>query len=96
MFFGPEDRLINSLGQLLRFWPVFPLIAPNRKVQPVYYNDVAKAILNAVADDKTIGRTYDLGGPTVYTNEDLNARCHQAQSGLARPHPVNGSIGAIP
>lgn len=71
VFYGPEDRLINGMGQMLRFWPFYPLMNPQGKAQPVYYDDVAKAILNAVADDNSIGRTYDLGGPDVYTNEEL-------------------------
>lgn len=71
VFFGPEDRLVNSMGQMLRFWPFYPLMNPEGKTQPVFYDDVAKAIVNAVADDRSIGRTYDLGGPDVYTNEEL-------------------------
>lgn len=71
VFFGPEDRLINSMGQMLRYWPAYPLLAPQQKLQPVFYNDVANAIVNAVSDDSTVGKTYDLGGPTVYTNEEL-------------------------
>lgn len=75
MFFGPEDRLINSMGQMLRFWPFFPLMQPERKIQPVFYSDVAEAVLAAVANDDTIGRTYDLGGPSVFTNEQLFQLC---------------------
>ena len=33
------------------------------KVQPVYANDVALAIINCLKMEETIGQSYDLGGP---------------------------------
>jgi NADH dehydrogenase len=73
--FGPEDRFLNKFAFLQRMFPVLPLAMPDAKFQPVYVDDVAKAIVNVLDLDAANGRTYELGGPTVYTLEDLVTYC---------------------
>jgi NADH dehydrogenase (ubiquinone) 1 alpha subcomplex subunit 9 len=42
------------------------------KIQPVYVVDVAAAIVNSLKDDGTsMGKSYGLGGPEIYTVHDL-------------------------
>ncbi len=41
------------------------------KVQPVFVNDVALAVLNCLKMEETIGQTYELGGPHTYTYEEI-------------------------
>ena len=41
------------------------------KVQPVYGHDVALAIYNCIKSMETIGQTYELGGPNVYTFKEI-------------------------
>jgi NADH dehydrogenase (ubiquinone) 1 alpha subcomplex subunit 9 len=41
------------------------------KVQPVFVNDVALAVLNSLKMEESIGQTYDLGGPHTYTYEEI-------------------------
>ena len=43
----------------------------NSKVQPVFVNDLALAMLNCLKMEETIGQTYDLGGPHVYTYNEI-------------------------
>jgi NADH dehydrogenase len=69
--FGPEDRFLNTFALLQRFFPVIPLAKPDAKFQPVYVGDVAKAIVNTLDLDAAEGRTYELGGPAVYSLEAL-------------------------
>jgi NADH dehydrogenase len=73
--FGPEDQFLNKFAFLQRMFPVIPLAMPDAKFQPVYVGDVAKAIANVIDLDAASGRTYELGGPTVYTLEDLVSYC---------------------
>jgi NADH dehydrogenase len=40
-------------------------------LQPVYVEDVAEAVTHILADAETVGRTYELAGPEVYTLRDL-------------------------
>jgi NADH dehydrogenase len=73
--FGPEDRFLNQFAFLQRVFPVIPLASPDAQFQPVFVGDVAKAILNVLDLDAATGRTYELGGPTVYTLEQLVQYC---------------------
>lgn len=72
LVFGPEDDFFNRFGNLARFLPFLPLIGGGKtKFQPVYVADVAAAIVRAVSDERTAGRTYQLGGPKVYSFKEL-------------------------
>jgi uncharacterized protein YbjT (DUF2867 family) len=70
--FGPGDALFGTLADIVRLLPVVPLIGGgNTRLQPVYVEDVAEAIVRLLADPKTAGRTYELAGPGVYTLREL-------------------------
>ncbi|GAA0541545.1 NADH dehydrogenase [Rhizomicrobium palustre] len=72
LVFGPEDSFFNRFAQMARFLPALPLIGGGQtKFQPVYVADVAAAILKAVQDVRTAGRTYQLGGPKTYSFKEL-------------------------
>ncbi|WP_144110827.1 complex I NDUFA9 subunit family protein [Paraburkholderia sp. BCC1886] len=73
--FGPEDEFLNKFAMLQRFFPAIPLAMPDAKFQPVYVGDVTKAIVNVLDLDAANGKIYELGGPSVYTLEDLVAYC---------------------
>lgn len=73
--FGPEDRFLNVFAALARLFPVLPLAKPDAKFQPVYVGDVAKAIMSVLDLDAAHGRTFELGGPAVYTLEALVRLC---------------------
>jgi uncharacterized protein YbjT (DUF2867 family) len=70
--FGPEDRFFNKFAWLARLSPALPLIGGGRtRFQPVFVGDVAQAILRAVELPEARGRTYELGGPSVYSFKAL-------------------------
>ncbi|BBK45010.1 3-beta-hydroxy-Delta(5)-steroid dehydrogenase [Allostella vacuolata] len=70
--FGPEDDFFNRFAAMAKLLPALPLIGGGQtKFQPVYVGDVAEAVAHALADPATAGRTYELGGPTVYSFADL-------------------------
>lgn len=69
--FGVEDQLLNNIGSMMRFWPVTLLLNSQRKIQPVYVDDVAEGIVMAIARPETAGRVYELAGPKVYTHEEF-------------------------
>ena len=60
---------------LQKLAPVIPLAMPDAKFQPVFVGDVSKAIVNVLDLDAASGHTYELGGPSVYTLEQLLAYC---------------------
>jgi uncharacterized protein YbjT (DUF2867 family) len=66
--FGPEDQFFNRFAAMATVSPVLPLIGGGEtRFQPVYVGDVADAVVNCLDDPATAGRTYELGGPKVYT-----------------------------
>lgn len=84
ILFGPEDRFLNQFAFLPRVFPMIPLACPDVQFQPVYVADVAKAIVNVLDLDAANGRTYELGGPTVYTLEQLVKYCGEVIGRHAR------------
>jgi NADH dehydrogenase len=69
---GPDDNFFNKFANLARFLPVLPLIGGGHtKFQPVFVGDVAAAVLKCVEDASTRGKTYELGGPNVYSFKEI-------------------------
>lgn len=72
LVFGPEDQFFNKFAWLARISPALPLIGGGHtKFQPVFAADVAAAILRCIEDTAAGGKTYELGGPTVYSFKEL-------------------------
>lgn len=71
VLFGPEDGFLTRFAELARLSPVLPLIGGATKFQPVYVGDVANAVAGALERPDARGRTYELGGPRVYTMTEL-------------------------
>jgi uncharacterized protein YbjT (DUF2867 family) len=68
LVFGPEDQFFNRFAALATISPVLPLIGGGEtRFQPVYVGDVADAVVRCIDDSTTAGRTYELGGPKIYT-----------------------------
>jgi nucleoside-diphosphate-sugar epimerase len=62
MIYGTaRDRNISRLLRYLRRWPVFPLCG-NALWQPIYVEDLAQAVVDALDNDATVGRAYNLAG----------------------------------
>ena len=84
VLFGPEDAFLNRLAGLARVMPALPLFGSGAtKLQPVYVRDVAEAVARALATPTAQGRVYELGGPRIYTYEEL-VRLVLAQIGRKR------------
>jgi uncharacterized protein YbjT (DUF2867 family) len=70
IIFGPEDGFFNKFAEMARFFPALPLIGGGHtRFQPVFVGDVAQAIVTALTVQD--GRTYELGGPGVYSFKEL-------------------------
>lgn len=69
---GAEDDFFNRFGQMAQLLPALPLIGGGTtRFQPVFVGDVADALMAILEDPETAGRTYELGGPQVYTFREL-------------------------
>lgn len=70
MIYGsPRDRNMWRLMRLLRVSPVIPIFGNGESLQqPIFVDDVAQAVLLALQNDITIGRSYNISGrdPLTY------------------------------
>jgi len=71
--FGAEDQFFNRFAAMARMLPVMPVIAGDTRLQPVFVGDVADAMMAALARPETAGKTYELGGPRVWTFREILA-----------------------
>ncbi len=73
LVFGPEDKFFNRFAEIARLSPIMPVICGETRMQPVYVCDVADAVMAALATQAAWGRTYELGGPRVWTFREILA-----------------------
>jgi uncharacterized protein YbjT (DUF2867 family) len=73
LVFGVEDNFFNRFAAIARLSPFMPVIHGNTRMQPVYVCDVADAVMAVLASTATEGKTYELGGPRVWTFREILA-----------------------
>ena len=97
--FGQGDKILNNFAEMAVFSPVLPLIGAETRLQPVFVGDLGRAAANAVLDPEAAGRTYELGGPGVYTMREILeyviAQTGRRRSLVALPFPVAGLIAKL-
>lgn len=71
--FGETDRFLNMFATLVKFSPIVPLGSPDARFQPVWVEDVARAVVQSLSMRESFGHTYPLVGPHVYTLHELLA-----------------------
>ncbi len=89
VLFGPNDAFLNSLKTVTRL-PIVPLFGRgSTRLQPVYVEDVARAVLQVLEMPDTNGRTFELGGARAYRYRDIIKRVltHLGRRRLLLPVP---------
>jgi len=69
--FGENDKFLNMFAGLLKYFPLLPLGSPDARFQPVWVEDVARALVSSINLLATNNQTYVLVGPNVYTLREL-------------------------
>ncbi len=69
--FGAGDHFLVLFAKLTRLMPVFPLAGADVRFQPIFVEDVARAMAESLGNPETFGQSYDLCGPKVYTLREL-------------------------
>jgi uncharacterized protein YbjT (DUF2867 family) len=82
--FGPGDGFVSLLAPIVRLNPGFiPVIGPGTtRFQPVSIEDVARAFADALEKPETVGRSFELGGPEIFT---LNAIYREIAAAVGKP-----------
>ncbi|MBB5772316.1 NADH dehydrogenase [Brevundimonas vesicularis] len=72
LVFGAGDSFLNRFAAMATMAPALPLIGGGEtRFQPVYVGDVAEAIARGVTRVDAAGRTFELGGPSLYTFREV-------------------------
>ena len=72
VMFAPDDAFLTTILRLLRTLPAYPLFGDGRtRLQPVFVDDVAAAIARILGQTQSPYPIYELGGPRVYSYEEL-------------------------
>jgi NADH dehydrogenase len=83
VIFGAGDQFMNMFARLQSVFPVMPLAGTGTRFQPVWVEDVAQAIVRALADPQ-VPPVIECVGPDVFTLRELVQLAGQA-SGHRRP-----------
>ena len=85
--FGSGDHFLNLFAGLAALLPVLFIGGAQARMQPVWVQDLAAAIANALDARATFGQSYEVCGPTIYTLRELVAFAARA---AGHPRPVVG------
>jgi NADH dehydrogenase len=68
LVFGEDDHFFSRFVAMIRSSPVLPLIGGGvTKFQPVFVGDMAAGLLEVLKRPETADKTYEFGGPQVYS-----------------------------
>jgi uncharacterized protein YbjT (DUF2867 family) len=87
VIFGRGDSFLSLFAMLIKFLPVIFLAKPNSKFQPIWVEDVVQCFVNALEKTSTYGKSYELGGPNVYTLREL---VQKVMDVLGKTRPIIG------
>lgn len=73
VIFGQGDSFLTLFSSIQACVPILPLACPSASFQPVWVEDVAAAVVHSLAKTESIGQTYELAGPRIYTLKALVA-----------------------
>lgn len=95
VIFGVGDGLFCRFAALLQNLPVLPLARADARFAPVHVGDVVEAFVRCLDNAATIGETYELYGPEVYSLREIVQMCAR-QLGLRRwVIPLPDMIGRV-
>jgi uncharacterized protein YbjT (DUF2867 family) len=70
--FGTNDGFLNRFASMATTSPALPLIGGGKtRFQPVWVGDVAEAIAKGVVLSEAAGRTFELGGPAIWSFREI-------------------------
>lgn len=75
--FGDGDSFLTLFASLTKLLPVLMLASPDARFQPVWVEDLARAVVVSLQKPETVGQSYDLCGPKVYSLRELVAYAGQ-------------------
>ena len=68
LVFGEDDHFFSRFTAMIRSSPALPLIGGGMtRFQPIFVHDMTAGLLELLKRPETAGKTYEFGGPQVYS-----------------------------
>jgi len=87
VIFGEGGQFLNFTESLLTPF-ITALPSSNPKFQPINVEDIGDLFVEAVKDEKHIGKAYDLGGPDVYSMKEIAQMIEKSKGRFLTVLPV--------
>jgi len=94
VMFGERDHLMNRFAALQRVFPVIPLAGALARLQPVWVEDVAAAIIRSL-ELRRGGEIIECVGPAVYTLRELVELAGRWSGRPRRVVPLPDALGRL-
>ena len=95
LLFGDGDASVNLFARLQRVFPLMPLAGADARLQPVWVQDLARAIVQVLLRPDTAGQTFEIAGPRVLTLAEL-VKLAGRVAGCPRPVlPLPGPLATL-
>ncbi len=95
VIFGAGDSFLNRFASLMKIPGPFPLACAAARFAPIWVGDVIECFANAIDNEQTIGKHYNLCGPKEYTLEELVRYTASVQGRSKWIVPLGDSLSAI-
>jgi NADH dehydrogenase len=99
--YGPEDKSLNKFLGMSRFLPFVPLIgnAGKQHMQPVFIDDVGRAVAESLDNPAAVNQLFDVGGPDVMSMTDVVRTALQVAGRrrllLSSPKPLMKLVASV-
>ncbi len=93
VIFGRDDQFITLFAALQSVAPFVPLAGAHTRFQPVWVQDVAQALANALWDSRTHGQIYEATGPDQFSLADLVRHAGRWAGHARRILPLPHALG---
>ncbi|RKF20687.1 complex I NDUFA9 subunit family protein [Altericroceibacterium spongiae] len=99
--FGEDDNFINMFASIIASFPIVPVFGANARLQPLWVDDAAEAVGNALANPAAFGgQIYEIAGPDILTMGEINRRIAEGQerdrSFIEVPNGIARLFAALP
>jgi uncharacterized protein YbjT (DUF2867 family) len=84
VIFGAQDKFLNLFAQMQSVLPVLPLASAHAQFQPVWVEDVARAVVAAIERDAQAVQTFECAGPQVLSLKQI-VQAAGRHAGCERP-----------
>ena len=99
MIYGsPRDRNMWRLIRFMRYVPLIPIFGDGKYLQqPVYVDDVAQAMVSCLANEITIGKSYNIAGKqALMYNDVIDTIARQMNKRIWKIHvPARPVVGLL-